>query len=268
LEEQLQQIPKNAPENSSKNKILIVEDNINLLQFLAGMFEEKYEVSIVKNGLEALEKMEKTLPDLLMSDILMPEMDGIELCKRIKSNLLTSHIPVVLLTAKSGEENVLRGYELGADAYIEKPFNPETLLLLIKNLLNTRDNNRRLFKESVTANIGVIARNKYDEKLLNDIKKCVDDNISNEDFCVNDITRTVGISRTMLHVKLKSMLDMSIGDYIRNIRIDHAKELLLQGDSISAVAYATGFSDPNYFSKCFKKQTGKTPSEWMVESKN
>jgi AraC-like DNA-binding protein len=93
----------------------------------------------------------------------------------------------------------------------------------------------------------------------------VDDNIANEDFCVNDIIHTVGISRTMLHVKLKSMLDMSIGDYIRNIRIDYAKELLLQGDNISDTAYATGFADPNYFSKCFKKQTGKTPSEWVKE---
>jgi ligand-binding sensor domain-containing protein/signal transduction histidine kinase/DNA-binding response OmpR family regulator len=261
-EEQLQLLPKNTAGNSSKNKILIVEDNGKMLLFLAGIFEEKYEVRTAKNGIEALESVEKALPDLLISDIMMPGMDGFELCRRIKSSLLTSHIPVVLLTAKTGEENVLRGYELGADAYIEKPFNPPSLLLLVKNLLNTRDNNRRQFKESVTANIGVIAQNKYDEKLLNDIKKCVDDNISNEDFCVNDIIRTVGISRTMLHVKLKSMLDMSIGDYIRNIRIDRAKELLLQGDNISDTAYATGFADPNYFSKCFKKQTGKTPSEW------
>jgi signal transduction histidine kinase/DNA-binding response OmpR family regulator/streptogramin lyase len=265
LEEQLQQIPRNVAGNSSKNKILIVEDNRELLQFLAAMFEEKYEVCTVENGLAAIEKMEKTVPDLVISDIMMPEMDGMELCRRIKSNLLTSHIPVVLLTAKSGEENVLRGYELGADAYIEKPFDPPALLLLVKNLLNTRDNNRRRFRESVTANISLVAGNRYDEKLLNGIKKCVEDNISNEDFCVNDITRTVGISRTMLHTKLKSMLDMSIGDYIRHIRIDRAKELLLKGDNISDTAYATGFADPNYFSKCFKKQTGKTPSDWVKE---
>jgi ligand-binding sensor domain-containing protein/signal transduction histidine kinase/DNA-binding response OmpR family regulator len=268
-EEQLQQIRKNTPAGDvSKNKILIVEDNVDLLQFLAGMFEEKYDVDIVKNGREAFEKMEKALPDLIISDLMMPEMDGIELCRSIKSNLLTSHIPVVLLTAKSGEENVLKGYELGADAYIEKPFNPEALLLLAKNLLNTRDNNRRRFKESVTANIGIIAHNKYDEKLLNDIRKCVDDNISNGDFCVNDIVRTVGVSRTMLHVKLKSMLDMSVGDYIHNIRIDRAKQLLLQGDCIADTAYATGFADPNYFSKCFKKQTGQSPSEWLMNTKN
>jgi YesN/AraC family two-component response regulator len=189
---------------------------------------------------------------------MMPGMSGTELCYQIKTNLMTSHIPVVLLTAKTGIENTIKGYEFGADVYIEKPFNPTSLLLQIHNLIKTRDNNRKLFKESIITNVGVIANNKYDEKLLNDIKRVVEENIANEEFSVSDVTKLVGISRTMLHVKLKSMLDMSIGDYIRTIRIEKAKELLLKGDTIADTAYETGFSDPNYFSKCFKKQTGKT----------
>ncbi len=269
-EEQLQQISKieSGKENSSKNEILIVEDNVEMLKFLIDLFSEKYDVRVAKNGKEAIELMEKKLPDLLISDIMMPEMDGTELCRHIKSNIMTSHIPVLLLTAKTGTANIIKGYELGADVYIEKPFNPSSLLLQVKNLLRTRDNNRKQFKESVIENISIIAKNKHDEVLLNNIKKVVEDNISNEEFSVSDVIKTVGISRTMLHVKLKSMLDMSIGDYIRNIRIEKAKELLMQGYSIADTAYATGFSDPNYFSKCFKKQIGKTPSEFIRDLTN
>ena len=263
-EEQLQLISKNGNgKKEGKTDILLVEDNAKMLKFLIDIFSEKYEVRIAQNGLEAMNQIEEKLPDLLVSDIMMPEMDGTELCKQIKSNIMTSHIPVVLLTAKTGTENIIKGYELGADVYIEKPFNPSSLLLQIQNLLRTRDNNRKQFKESVAQNIGLVARNKYDEKLLNDIKKVIEENIGNEEFSVSDVIKAVGISRTMLHVKLKSMLDMSIGDYIRNVRIDRAKELLMRGDTIADTAYATGFSDPNYFSKCFKKQTGKTPSEFV-----
>jgi YesN/AraC family two-component response regulator len=234
-----------------------------MLNFLIDIFSEKYIVRAAGNGLEALKQMEEKHPDLLISDIMMPEMTGTELCKEVKSSILTSHIPVILLTAKTGTENIIIGYELGADVYVEKPFDPLTLMLQVQNLLRTRDNNRRQFKESGVSNIDVIAKNKYDRKLLNDIKKTVEDNISNEEFSVSDVIKNVGISRTMLHVKLKSMLDMSIGGYIRNIRIGKAKELLMQGETITDTAYSTGFADPNYFSKCFKKQTGKTPSEYI-----
>jgi ligand-binding sensor domain-containing protein/signal transduction histidine kinase/DNA-binding response OmpR family regulator len=265
----LSAIAKNGSEDvgEKKNEILIVEDNTEMLNFLVEIFAETYDVKVAQNGLEAIRQMEQQLPDLLISDIMMPEMDGNELCSRVKSTILTSHIPVILLTAKTGTENIIKGYELGADVYIEKPFDPSSLLLQVQNILRTRDFNRRQFKEAAAMNIGMVARNKYDEKLLNDIRKVVEDNISNEEFSVGDVIKTVGISRTMLHVKLKSMLDMSIGDYIRNIRIEKAKELLLQGDTIADTAYATGFSDPNYFSKSFKKQTGKTPSEFVKGEK-
>ena len=263
-EEQLQLVARNENDKMpGKAEILIVEDNTEMLRFLLDIFSEKYAVRAAGNGREALDSMNQKLPDLLISDIMMPEMDGNELCRQVKSNLLTSHIPVVLVTAKTGTDNIIKGYELGADVYVEKPFNPQSLLLQVQNLLRTRDNNRKQFKESNAQNISLVARNKYDEKLLNDIKKVVEENIGNEEFSVSDVIKAVGISRTMLHVKLKSMLDMSIGDYIRNIRIERAKELLLQGDTIADTAYATGFTDPNYFSKCFKKQTGQTPSEFI-----
>ncbi|MDR1811048.1 MAG: response regulator [Prevotella sp.] len=268
--EQLNLIAKNGAENNGdlkKNEILLVEDNTEMLNFLQDIFSEKYSVSIAENGIEALRRLAEKHPDLIISDIMMPEMSGTELCREVKSSILTSHIPVILLTAKTGTENIIKGYELGADVYIEKPFDPLTLMLQVQNLLRTRDNNRRSFKESGVSNIDVIAKNKYDRKLLNDIKQTVEENIANEDFSVSDVIRNVGISRTMLHVKLKSMLDMSIGDYIRNIRIEKAKELLAQGETIADTAYATGFADPNYFSKCFKKATGKTPSEYVKSTR-
>lgn len=198
----------------------------------------------------------------------MPVMDGITLCGKLKNDLLTSHIPVILLTAKQGHHNIISGYESGADMYIEKPFNTQALELMVQNMLRTREQNRKQIKEDPELNITAVARNPRDEKLMNAIKAFVNDNIENENLSVSDITQAVGISRTVLHVKMKNLLDMSISEYVRTLRLGKAKELLLEGLNISESAYRTGFSDPNYFSKCFKKKYGSTPSDFISALRN
>ena len=195
-------------------------------------------------------------------------MDGITLCGKLKNDLLTSHIPVILLTAKQGHQNIISGYESGADMYIEKPFNTQALELMVQNMLRTREQNRKQIKEDPELNITAVARNPRDEKLMNAIKAFVNDNIENENLSVSDITQAVGISRTVLHVKMKNLLDMSISEYVRTLRLGKAKELLLEGLNISESAYRTGFSDPNYFSKCFKKKYGSTPSDFISALRN
>ena len=244
--------------------VLIVEDNPQMLRYLGNLFDEEYHVHTATDGREALDLMQAgQLPDIVVADVMMPRMSGTQLCHSIKSDLLTAHIPVILLTAKTGSKAAIEGYRLGADAYIEKPFDPAALLLRVKNMLKTRDNNRRLFKESASLDISIMANNRYDEKLLSDIRKIVEENIGNSDFCVNDICTGVGVSRTKLHVKLKSLINMSIGEYIKEMRIRKAKEMLLKGYTATETAYATGFSDANYFTKCFKKATGRLPREFV-----
>jgi len=246
--------------------VLLVEDNPDMLRFLTSIFEGEFQLFTANDGQQALDQIRAAhLPDIIVSDVMMPRLSGTELCRAVKSDILTAHIPVILLTAKGGTLATREGYELGADAYIEKPFDPAVLLLQVKNTLKTRDNNRRLFNESSTLDISVMANNRYDEKLLRDIRSIVEENIGNSDFCVNDVCMGVGVSRTKLHVKLKSLINMSIGEYIRETRVRKAKELLLAGHTPTDTAYATGFSDPNYFAKCFKKSTGQLPREFVAQ---
>ena len=250
-------------------RILIVEDNADMMHYLQSLFEKNgYDVLTASNGKEAMEIMtDDNIPDAVVSDVMMPEMDGIELCTRIKSDLRLVHIPVILLTAKTGPNNALKGYETGADAYVEKPFDPSALLYQVRNILRMRDSNRKHFSESGNPNIEIMANNKYDRKLLKDVKEVVEANIGNSEFCINDVLLAVGVSRTVLHVKLKSLLNMSIGDYISEMRIARAKEMLLRGETITDTAYATGYANPGYFSKSFKKKEGITPSEFIKQHK-
>ena len=252
-----------------KYTLLVVDDNQELAEFLSEIFSAKYyRVLTAANGEEALKIAVKSNPDIIISDIMMPVMDGITFCSKLKNDLLTSHIPVILLTAKQGQENIISGYESGADMYVEKPFNTQTLELMVQNMLRTREQNRKQFKDDPELNITAVVRNPRDEKLLNNIKAFVNENIENENLSVSDITQAVGVSRTVLHVKTKNLLDMSISEYVRTIRLNKAKELLLEGLNVSETAYNTGFSDPNYFSKCFKKKYGSTPTDFIAAFKN
>lgn len=246
--------------------ILLVEDNPQLLRFLSDEFAKDYNVYTATNGIDALKVTEEYPIDIVVSDVMMPEMDGIELCDMLKNNLATSHIPVILLTAKSDEESTMAGFKSGAEAYVAKPFDPQLLALRVKNILRAR----RAYIDSKIEASGVDEPleelpplNKFDNEFISRINKLIDDNLDNSDFSIADITRELGISRSLLHIKMKTFFSSSMTDYIKQRRMTKACELLKEGNNVSETAYRTGFSDPNYFSKVFRKTYGMSPSDYI-----
>lgn len=251
--------------------ILIVEDNHDLLQLLSEIFSINYNIFLAENGKEAIETISNNNIDCIISDIMMPEMDGFELCKYIKSNISTSHIPIVLLSAKNDEKDVLEGMECGADAYIHKPFDPKILELQIKNIFhNKKAIQDRLGRgtTSISDDPELPQLNKLDQEFIERINELIDSNIDNDSFSIADMTATLGVSRSLLHVKMKTLLNISASEYIRKKRLNKACIMLLNGHSVSETAYSTGFSDPNYFSKSFKKEFNLTPTEYQNKKKD
>lgn len=255
--------------NDKKVSILLVEDNIQLLRFLTDEFLKDYNVRTATNGVEALKITDEYPVDIVVSDVMMPEMDGIELCDRLKNNLATSHIPVILLTAKSDEESTMAGFKSGAEAYVAKPFDPQLLALRVKNILRARRAyiNSKIENSSDAEPIEELPLlNKFDNEFITRINQLIDDNMDNSDFSIAYITKELCISRSLLHIKMKTFFNSAMSDYIKQRRMDKACELLKKGYNVSETAYRTGFSDPNYFSKVFRKSFGMSPSDYISTS--
>lgn len=252
----------------NKSHVLIVEDDEEIRGYIAKEFADKFHIMESCNGKEALEMIFKKTPDLVISDIMMPEMDGLTLCKKIKQNVNLNHIPVILLTAKTREEDNLEGLNTGADAYIMKPFNIEILQKTVENLINTRQQLRKVFtgQQSQENKVQKLEAKSPDEKLMERIMKVINDNMSNSNLTIEFITSEVGISRVHLHRKLKELTNQSTRDFIRNIRLKEAARLLSEKEhTISEIAMLTGFNDPNNFSTTFKELYGMPPSMYMKE---
>lgn len=258
--------PKTDVADKHKMSILLVDDNKELISFLKDYFSKNYNIFTAANGADALEIARNESVQLVISDIMMPVMDGIELCRTLKGDMATSHIPVILLTAKGQSNDVMSGYESGAEAYVQKPFDPHILELQVKNIISLQNAMRSEIAESDSADIESSQLSMLDKEFIGKMRKIVEDNISNNDFSVGDITSGLGISRSLLHIKMKNLMGMSTGDYIRKKRLDMACRLLREGYNVSETAYRTGFSDPNYFSKTFKKHFGTSPTEWLLAS--
>ncbi len=255
--------PAQSSEIERQQTILLVDDNDDLLVFLSDFLNKKYNVLTARDGKEALKIVQKRIPDIIISDVAMPKMDGIELCQTLKNDMLTSHIPIILLTARTGDDNTIAGYESGADIYIEKPFDPQALELQIHNILNMKEQNRKYLKSHLEHDAAVVADlNPRDVDFITKLNQLITDNLSNEKFSISDITHEMAISRTVLYVKMNNLLGVSANEYIKKVRLHHAKDLLVKGENIGDAAFQTGFTDPNYFSKCFKKEFGKTPSQF------
>lgn len=264
--EQPPAVPEYA-KNTDRVSILIVEDNAELLSFLSETFARTYNVYTATNGVEALKITSEYPVDIVVSDVMMPEMDGIELCNRLKNDLSTSHIPVILLTAKSDEQSTVLGFQSGAEAYVAKPFDPQILELRVKNILRAR---KKFIKSIIEASDPIEETteemptfNKFDKDFLARINALIEENMDNSQFSIADITHEFGISRSLLHIKMKSFANTSMTDYLRRRRMARACELLRQGYNVSETAYRTGYSDPNYFTKVFKKEFGQTPTEFL-----
>lgn len=258
-------IINNSTEN--KNTLLLIEDDIELRASLQHLLTSKHKVTLASNGVEGLEIAHKMNPDLIISDVMMPKMDGFELCKRIKEDINTSHIPVILLTAKINREDQVAGLKCGADAYITKPFNYTILEVQVENMLSNRKRMVQKFRSSpLTQNIN-LSVSSFEEKLLENAIQTVKKNMGNSNFDVQLLTEQMQVSNSMLYRKLKTLTNLSPNEFIRNIRLKTAASLLLEKKgNISDIAYQVGFNDPRYFSICFKKEFNLSPKEYMEQA--
>ena len=248
----------------TKYRILIVEDNMEINNYIKRELSSVYRVSQTNNGKEALEFILKEKPDLVISDIMMPEMDGITLCRKIKSNINVNYIPIILLTAKSKDEEKAEGLDIGADAYIVKPFNPSILNKTVTNLLSNRERLKNKFQNQSENKIEKIEIQSYDDILMEKIMKYINNNINDPKLNVEALSSAVGISRVHMHRKLKELTNQSARDFIRTVRLKQAGELLqTKKYTISQVAAAVGISSLSLFSNSFKEFYGMSPKEYM-----
>ena len=237
--------------------ILVVDDNADLRSFIGTLLEGEYRILTACNGEEGLEKASRELPDLVVSDVMMPVMSGLELCSALKGQLATSHIPVILLTAKSLEDQRAQGYDSGADAYISKPFSERVLLSRIGNLLKSRI----LLKEHYLET-GESAARPQENDFLARFRAVVRENLADENLSVEQIGAALGLSRVQLYRKVKALTGYSPVELIRITRLKTAEQLLKSSDkTVAEIAYAVGFGTPSYFSKCFKELFGRQPGE-------
>ena len=248
----------------SKNPVvLIVEDSGPLRLFLRKILEDEFTLLEAVNGREGLKESMRHVPDLIISDIMMPEMDGFELCRKLKSTEMTSHIPVLLLTALADLNSRLEGLETGADYYLPKPFEPRELLTASNNLIQQRKKLREHFSKKIVLRSESLEKISADDRFLQKMIALIEKNIAEPEFKVEDLQKDLGISRMQLHRKLKALTDKSATEFVRAIRLKKAAEMLQRGqDNVSQVAYQVGFSSLSYFTKCFKEQFGVLPSAY------
>jgi len=247
--------------------ILIAEDDDDIRNFIGSIFKKDYGILLAENGQVGIELAQEHLPDVIISDIMMPISDGIALCNTIKYNTLTSHIPVILLTAKAGEEDEIIGLKTGADAYITKPFNTKKLQARVDQLIHNRKQLQTHYSRTFSINPDLAITSTETEFLVK-LQDVLDEHITNSDFTSEKFSELLLMSRTQLHRKLKAIAGMSTSEFIRSQRLKIAAELLVKSDdTISEVAYKVGFNSPSYFIKCFKLQFNSTPSEYQSANK-
>ena len=251
-------------DNRKLQKILVVEDNEDMRQFIMSQFLKKYRVVQAKNGEHGLKLAVSENPDLILTDLMMPKMDGMELCKRLKTNLDTSHIPVIMLTARAGEENKIEGLETGADAYLTKPFSANELLARAKNLIAQRQRLLEHYQKSErTLDPERITTTSLDKRFMEKVLELFEKQYSDPNFGVPLMQKELAMSKTQLHRKLKALTHETPGELLRNFRLKRAAQLLSQkADTVTQVAYQVGFSNPSYFAKCFKALYGVSPSSY------
>ena len=249
---------------TSKHVVLVVEDNTDMRAFIKRQLSAEYTVLTAANGKEALQVLDDNFVNLVVSDVVMPLMDGFELCKVIKSEVGYSHIPVILLTAKTNIQSKIEGMELGADSYIEKPFSPEYLLAVASSLINNREKLRQNFAESPLAAFNTMALTKADEEFIKKLNEIILANLSNPDLSMDDMAESLNMSRSSFYRKIKGVLDMTPNEYLRIVRLKRAAQLLKEGEGqVSEICYMVGFSSSSYFSKCFQKQFGVLPKDFV-----
>jgi signal transduction histidine kinase/DNA-binding response OmpR family regulator len=249
--------------------ILIVEDNPDVTTYICSFLKQDYEIITAGNGKEGLELTMKELPDLIISDVMMPEMDGFELCQKLKSDERTSHIPIILLTAKADRNSRIEGLEFGADDYISKPFEARELQVRTKNLIEQRQKLREKFSQSIEIKPGEVTATSLDEQFITRLLDVFEDHVAESDFSTEDFAREVGMSRSNLHRKLQALTNQPTHEFLRTLRLKRAAQLLRKSaGSVTDIAYAVGFNNLSHFTKIFHEHFGQTPSNFAKKSDN
>ncbi|MEM6964261.1 MAG: two-component regulator propeller domain-containing protein [Bacteroidota bacterium] len=249
--------------------LLFVDDNSDIRKFIKSGFENDFRIILAENGVKGLEMAKSSIPDIIISDIMMPEMDGIEMCKALKTSVGTSHIPIVLLTAKTTSESEIEGLETGADAYVKKPFKLNILKQQILNIHSQREVLKSRFRKEVILQPKEITVTTVDEEFLQRAVDLVEEHMSDAEYNVEALVKDMYISRSKLYLKIKALTGYSTSEFIRTIRLKRAVQLLEQSDyTIKEIMFMTGFNTASYFSKCFKKLYGIVPSEYVRSKKN
>lgn len=257
-------LPTVVPSAPEKPTVLIVEDNEDVRQFIRYILSDSYNLIEAENGEEGFEVAKKHLPDVVISDVMMPKTDGFDLCQLLKTNVATNHIPVILLTAYALDEQKQVGFESGADAYISKPFNVKLLKTRVRKLIENRKKMRESFSNFLLNETKQETLGKVEQQFITDFTQYVENSIANPELNIDEIADALGLSRSNLYRKIKSLTDYSPNELIRTIRVKYAKQLLnSKAKSISEVAYEVGFSSPSYFAKCFKDFYNESPTEYL-----
>lgn len=243
-------------------KILLVEDNEEFKRFLYNELSENYKIITASNGLEGLLKTREEHPNLVISDIMMPEMSGTEFCDKLKNDIHISHIPVILLTARTSEDTQIEGFKVRADAYITKPFNMEILLLRIQNLIEQQDKRKELFKNAIVLNPDTLTSTDIDKELINKALAQIEKNMDNSSYSVEKLSGDLFMERTGLYRKLIAIVGQTPTEFIRSVRLKKAAHLLEKGQPVNEVSENVGFGSPSYFIKCFQKEFGMKPSQY------
>ena len=241
---------------------MIIEDNADVRAYIQNLLVSSYHVLEARDGAAGIDQALEAIPDLIISDVMMPRKDGYEVCKTLKLDEKTSHIPIILLTAKAASENRIEGLETGADDYLIKPFEPKELLARITNLIHLRRRLRERFSARQVLKPGEVTVSSVDDLFLQKIKNVVETHIAEERFGVDELAREAGMSRSQIHRKLIALTGMAAGDFIRYLRLHRAMDLLRQNAAtVAEISYMVGFNTPAYFTKCFHELFGATPSE-------
>lgn len=278
---ELQKVPENIKEEQDEMEneypvgesvatikektILIVDDNLDMRVYVRSILQSQYKVLEAEDGEHALEILHRENIDFIVSDLMMPVMDGLELSRRVKEDLSISHIPILILTAKVSDEARLDSFRIGVDEYLQKPFSEELLLVRIQNIFNVRRQSQQQFDQQMTPSSLNIDKDSRDSKFLNNVMEVIECNYGNPDFDVESFATAMNISKTLLNQKLQSLVGQSIAKFVSNYRLKKAQALIQvnknsKNMNVSEIAYEVGFNDPKYFSRCYLKKYGVLPS--------